>query len=249
MPKNKIYFISDAHLGAPTCHRPPRVQEDALTGFLRAIRKDAEALYIVGDLFDFWFEYRSVIPAHGARILFELYNLVQSGTHVIYLPGNHDIWFGPYLSDQVGAELPGPSCAVAHQNRRIYVTHGDTFGQDWKMKLIRRILHNPLCIALFGCLHPDIGTSLARMVSRFSILKMKNKKTTAPPYTTGAAKKLAEGFDLVICGHYHTPRVQPIGDGALIILGDWMRYDSYAVLENGDIALKHWHTAVEKVIH
>ena len=92
MSKNKIYFISDAHLGAPKSNRPPHIQEDALIDFLQCIREDAEALYIVGDLFDFWFEYHSVIPAHGARVVFELYNLIQSGVRVIYIPGNHDIW-------------------------------------------------------------------------------------------------------------------------------------------------------------
>ena len=248
MPKDKIYFISDAHLGATKFNRPSRVREDALIGFLHAIRKDAESLYIVGDLFDFYFEYRSVVPAHGARILFELYHLVQSGTRVIYLPGNHDIWLGPYLSEQVGAELPGPVCDTTHQNRRIYITHGDIFRQDWKAKLTRRILHDPLCIALFGCLHPDIGAYLARLVSRSSALKY-DKNTDAHFYTAGAKKKMAEGFDLVICGHYHTPIVQPIGGGTLVVLGDWMRCDSYAVLENGAIALKQWHTAIVKSDH
>lgn len=248
MSKNKIYFISDAHLGATKFNRPSHVREDALINFLRAIRKDAESLYIVGDLFDFWFEYRSVIPAHGARVIFELYNLVQSGTRVVYLPGNHDIWLGPYLSDQVGVELPGLACNTTHQNQRIHVTHGDAFEQDWKITLIRRILHNPLCIALFGWLHPDIGAYLARLASRFPVSKLKkSKKTTASSSRTGAATKMAEGFDLVICGHYHTPKVQPIAGGTLIILGDWMRYDTYAVLENGTIALKQWHTAIQAV--
>ena len=168
MKKDKVYFISDAHIGGGKFIRPPRVREDALIGFLRAIRKDAECLYIVGDLFDFWFEYRSVIPAHGARVIFELYHLVQSGTRVIYLPGNHDSWLGGYLSEEVGAELPGPFCDVSHQNRRLYVTHGDIFQQNWKFELRRRILSHPFCIALFRWLHPDIGAYLARFVSRSS---------------------------------------------------------------------------------
>ncbi len=247
MRKNKVYFISDAHLGATKSNRPPRVREDALINFLRAIQKDAGALYIVGDLFDFWFEYRSVVPAHGARVLFELYNLVQSGTRVIYMPGNHDIWLGPYLSEQVGAELPGPVCDTAHQNRRVYVTHGDIFRRDWKFNLSRRVLNNPLCIALFGYLHPDIGAYLARIVSRFSGygIEKQKEKNYANLYTARAAEKIAEGFDIVICGHYHALVVQPIHGGTMVVLGDWMRYDSYAVLENGDIALKQWHTAPE----
>ena len=252
MKKDKVYFISDAHIGADTSIRPSRVREDALIDFLRAIRNDAEVLYIVGDLFDFWFEYRSVVPAHGARVIFELYHLVQSGTRVIYLPGNHDSWLGGYLSEQVGVELPGHFCDVVHQDRRLYVTHGDIFQQSWKFELRRRILNHSLCIALFRWLHPDIGAYLARVVSRASDVGIKEgtrkrKKTYLPSYFLKcAAEKLAEGFDFVICGHYHALRVEPMGGGTLVVLGDWLRYDAYAVLENGEIALKQWHTAPEK---
>ena len=252
MKKDKVYFISDAHIGADTSIRPSRVREDALIDFLRAIRNDAEVLYIVGDLFDFWFEYRSVVPAHGVRVIFELYHLVQSGTRVIYLPGNHDSWLGGYLSEQVGAELPGPFCDVVHQDRRLYVTHGDIFQQNWKFELRRRVLKHPLCIALFRWLHPDIGAYLARIVSRASDVGIekgarKRKKIYLPSYFLKcAAEKLAEGFDFVICGHYHALRVEPMDGGTLVVLGDWLRYDAYAVLENGEIALKQWHTAPEK---
>ena len=107
MKKDKIYFISDAHIGAGSYIRSPRVREDALIDFLHAIHKDAECLYIVGDLFDFWFEYRSVVPAHGARVLFELYHLVQSGTRIIYLPGNHDSWLGATYQSRWGRSFPG----------------------------------------------------------------------------------------------------------------------------------------------
>jgi len=251
MSKDKVYFISDAHLGSPSSNRPPRVQEDALIDFLRTVQKDAEVLYIVGDLFDFWFEYRSVIPAHGARVLFELYNLVQSGTRVVYLPGNHDIWLGPYLSEHIGLELPGPSLDVTHQGRRLYVIHGDGFRQDWKYKLSRAILNHHLCIAIFRWLHPDVGAWLAHMMSRYSEFRvkkgaLKKQKTSSKLYLEGATDKFARGFDIVICGHYHYLVVEPIDNGTIVILGDWMKYDSYAVLENGDISLKHWHTAPQK---
>ena len=245
MKKDKVYFISDAHIGAGNAIRPLHIREDALIDFLRAIRQDAEVLYIVGDFFDFWFEYRSVVPAHGARVIFELYHLVQSGTRVIYLSGNHDRWLGSYLSKQVGVELPGVFCDIAHQNRRLYVTHGDIFQQNWNW---RRILNHPLCIALFRWLHPDIGAYLARIVSRSSnISPKKGTRKTLPSYfLKSAAEKISEGFDFLICGHYHALIVEPMDGGTLVVLGDWMRYDAYAVLENGEIALKQWHTAPEK---
>jgi UDP-2,3-diacylglucosamine hydrolase len=248
MSKNKIYFISDAHLGAPNSSRLPHIQEDALIDFFQAIREDAEALYIVGDLFDFWFEYRSVVPSHGAHVLFELHNLIQSGVRVIYIPGNHDIWLGHYLAKQVGVELPGHEVDVTHQGQRLYVAHGDGFRQDWKYKLSRKILDHPFCITLFRWLHPDIGAKLAHLMSRYSEFRVKrgdlNKmKTSAQIYIKGAAEKFAEGFDIVICGHYHHLINEPVESGTLVVLGDWMKYDSYAVLENGQISLKQWKTA------
>jgi len=248
MSKDKVYFISDAHLGAPLPKRPLHIQEDALIDFFKAIRKDAEALYVVGDLFDFWFEYRSVIPAQGARVLFELYNLVQSGTRVIYLPGNHDIWLGSYLSQHIGVELPGPFCDVTHQNRRLYLTHGDSFRQDWKYKISRKILNHPLCIAMFRLLHPDIGAWLAHAMSRYSAYRVEigslsKFKIARAIYFTAASKKLSEGFDILVCGHYHHIVHESLDNGTVVVLGDWMKYDTYAVLENGEISLKHWHTA------
>lgn len=251
MQKNKIYFISDAHLGSPGSNRPAHVQQHAMIDFFRTISKDAEALYIVGDLFDFWFEYRSVIPSHGAPVLFELYNLVQSGTRVIYLPGNHDIWLGSYLSEQIGIELPGPSLETTHQNLRLYIAHGDAFRQDWKFKLSRAILNHRFCIAMFRLIHPDLGAWMARLMSRYSEFRVKkgalNKmKTNSTIYLQGAYDKISEGCDIVICGHYHYLVVEPMDNGTIVILGDWMKYDSYAVLENGKISLKHWHTAPVK---
>ena len=216
--------------------------------FLRAIQSDAEALYIVGDLFDFWFEYQSVISSTSARVICELYALVQSGVRVIYIPGNHDLWPGHYFSDQLGIELPGDPVTVTHQNKKIHITHGDSFRTDWKFKLSRYILKHPVSVALFRLLHPDLGHWLAQMTSNCSELKVKIDKIEAiqhanDVYVAGAEKIINDGFDIVICGHYHHLRKVAIQKGTLVILGDWMRYDSYAVLENGNISIHQWKTA------
>ena len=155
--EKRIYFISDVHLGAPRAARPSREQESALIGFLRSIRHDAGVLYILGDLFNFWFEYRTVVPSCGARVLFELYNLVQAGTRVVYLPGNHDIWLGPYLSEEVGLELLGGPTVVSHQGRRLFIAHGDEFGTAATFRFSRAILKNPVCIALLGSASKTTG--------------------------------------------------------------------------------------------
>ena len=237
----KIYFISDVHLGAPGDGRSADAHENALIGFLRCIRDDAELLYIVGDLFDFWFEYRTAVPATGARILFEIYALVQAGVRVVYLPGNHDIWLGPYLSEQVGVELPGGPVAVTHQGVRIFIAHGDEFRSDRMFRISRRILKSPVCIALFRLLHPDLGALLARATSRVSEFRAwRRPDPSRKIFTRAAEEKFAEGFDVVVCGHYHRPFCERGGGGTLVILGDWVREDTYGVLEGGGFEVRRW---------
>ena len=241
MSRDQVYFISDAHLGAPNPVRRHRAQEDALIGFLRSIRDDADVLYVVGDLFDFWFEYHSVVPVHGARVLFELYGLVQAGVRVVYLPGNHDIWLGAYLQEQVGLELTDGPIEVVHQGRRLFLAHGDEFRGDLKFWVSRAVLKHPVCIRLFRWLHPDLGAFLARRFSRFSDHRGRRRPDVDPNvFLTAAEEKIAAGADLVICGHYHRVLQQAIGAGRLIILGDWVKLDTYAVLADGEIEVKRW---------
>ena len=238
--RNRIYFIADAHVGGGS-HSDPARQEDRLIGFLRSIHRDAQVLYIVGDLFDFWFEYRSVVPSIGARVLFEIYALVQAGVRVVCLPGNHDIWLGAYLSEQVGLELPGGPIVATHQGLTFYIAHGDEFRTDWRFRVSRAILKNPTCIALYRLLHPDLGALLARTTSRISIYRARRNATGSRGVFLPAAKaKIAQGIDIVLCGHYHSPTREPLDGGALIILGDWISNDTYAVLENGEIELQKW---------
>ena len=241
MPRNRIYFISDAHLGTRLSGRSNRDQEESLVTFLRSIRKDAEVLYIVGDLFDFWFEYRTVVPARAGKVLFALHALVQNGVRVVYLPGNHDIWLGDYLSEQVGLHLPGGPVAVEHQGRRVYVTHGDELRENWKARLKRWILKNPVCIVLFRLLHPDLGAFLASTTSRLSNYRSRSiaNPTREIPVPVIRAK-ITRGFDIMVCGHFHRPLQARMDGGTFVVLGDWLYDDHYAVMENGEISLKKW---------
>lgn len=241
MCRKRVYFIGDVHLGIRDAPRSGAEQERALTAFLRAIRDDAETLYIVGDLFEFWFEYRTVVPTLGARVLFELYALVQAGVRVVCLPGNHDIWLGPYLAEQVGLKLPGGPITVTHQGLTLHIAHGDEFRTDWKFRISRAVLKNKICIALFRLLHPDVGACLACLVSRISASFILSRSVSSPDICLSAAKaKIAEGVDIVLCGHYHRPLLKTLDGGTLVVLGDWVSADVYAVLENGKIELKKW---------
>ena len=264
MRLERIYFISDVHIGATGTGDATRQREDVLIDFLRSIRGNAEALYIVGDLFDFWFEYRTTIPSSGARVLFELYNLVQSGVRVIYLPGNHDLWPGDYFSGQLGVELPGGPITVAHQGLRIHVAHGDEIRTDWRFRISRGILKNRFCVGLFRLLHPDLGAVLASYTSRLSEYRIRRRGSGNRDILYRAAReKIAQGVDVVIHGHYHFTLHARVGGssgdpavaarrrgghtyarteraGELVVLGDWIQQCTYAVLEEGGIRLNRW---------
>ena len=204
MSRTRVYFISDVHLGVKGAVRESRAQEDSLIGFLRSIREDAEVLYIVGDLFDFWFEYGSVVPSCGARVLFELHQMAESGVRLVYLPGNHDVWLGPYLEKEVGFELPGGPLLVSHQGVEIFVAHGDEFRRDWKFRFSRAILKSSVCTWLFRLLHPDIGAWLARGTSQVSERRAhSHTKRNRSILLDAATEQIGKGADAVICGHYH----------------------------------------------
>ena len=265
MRVERIYFISDVHISAAGMGEPTREREDVLIDFLKSIRHNAEALYIVGDLFDFWFEYRTTVPSSGARVLFELYNLVESGVRVIYLPGNHDLWPGDYFSGQLGVELPGGPITVTHQGLRIHIAHGDEIRTDWRFRLSRGILKNRFCVGLFRLLHPDLGAMLARYTSRLSEYRIRRRGSGNRDILYKAAReKIGQGVDVVIHGHYHFTLHARVGGspnhhavtetgtakrtdagsertGELVVLGDWIQQCTYAVLENGGIRLDKWN--------
>jgi len=239
LPK-RIYFISDVHLGVPHGKRTPDEHQDALISFLRHIEADS-SLYIVGDLFDFWFEYRSSVPTSGARVVFELYGLVQRGIPVSILPGNHDIWLGRYLSNEVGLELlPSPTDLTLH-GKRVHLTHGDEFNPSLSFTVSRAILKSPLCIRLFRLLHPDIGVWLGRLTSGASDAKARvHPRDDRRVYESAADRLIQNGTDIVVCGHYHHGIELDIYDGKLIVLGNWLRSDTYGLMEDGEIRLMRW---------
>lgn len=237
---NRIYFISDVHLGVPDGRRNPSDHQDALISFLRQIESDS-SLYIVGDLFDFWFEYRSSVPTTGARVIFELYGLVQRGVEVSILPGNHDIWLGSYLSDEVGLRILENPHEIELQGKKCYISHGDEYTRDLKFRVSRAILKSPLCIRLFGLLHPDLGIVLGRLTSHASDAKAElSPRNDRRIYERTADRLIKSGVDIVVCGHFHKGIELDIWEGRLVVLGNWLRSDTYGLMENGEIRLMKW---------
>ncbi len=237
-----IYFISDAHLGAGTLEQESEKRE-TLIAFLQQLPGRAEQLYIVGDLFDFWFEYRSAILKQHFSVLFELHDLIRQGVRVVYMAGNHDFWLGSFLTEQVRIETVYGSITVELQGKRLFLCHGDgMISQDWGYRLVKRVLRNRSCIRLFQLIHPDIGVAMGRLISRLS--RKHGAPTTwdpRPAYRNLALSLLKnQPYDAVIFGHVHQPDFQEWEGKAYLNIGDWITQFSYGRLAEGKLSLERF---------
>lgn len=244
MMEGPVYFISDAHLGIED-YAAEAGRRARLLAFLRSLRGKARQLYIVGDLFDFWFEYRTVVPRQHYTVLHALSSLVESGVRVTYLGGNHDFWLGTFLKEQVGVETADGPLTVTHQGRKLYIAHGHgLISRDLGYRLFSKITRSALCIRLFQMIHPDCGFRIGRLVSRLS--RRHGAPTAWDPreaYRDLAFSLLDQGYDAVVFGHTHRPTLQHRGDKVYVNLGDWLRHDTYGVLRDGTMTLEQHGTA------
>ena len=235
-----VVFLSDAHLGAPT---GPAERAAWLVQFLEGLPRRIGGLLIVGDLFDFWFEYRHAIPKAHFQVCRVLAEITRSGVPVLYFGGNHDFWAGSYLRDEIGLQVTDGPATLEIQGRRIFVAHGDGLGSgDIGYRMLKAILRNKVCIALYRWIHPDIGVPLAYRISTVSrrhtlpreILLAKLLREIARP-------RLKEEHDAVVIGHVHDPVHLRSPSGEFLILGDWIDNFTYAVLEDGRFSLRRFH--------
>jgi len=236
-----VYFFADAHLGAdPRADEAPR--EARLHDFLTSIVDRASALYIVGDLFDFWFEYRTAIPRRHFGTLAALRRLREAGVEITYLSGNHDFWLGPFLRDELGIRTHSDGLAVNHMGHRIWLHHGDgLIGGDLGYRMLKKVLRSPVSIALYGLLHPDLGIPLAHVISRWSRHSRGDRPLDGDRmWREVGAPRFAEGFDTVMMGHFHHAWERREGPRAFFMLGDWIESFTYVVLRDGQFALETW---------
>ena len=243
----KVYFLSDFHLGAPN-DTESRKREDRLVRFLQDARKDAGIIFIVGDIFDFWFEYKTVVPKGFVRILGTLAQIADEGIQLHIFTGNHDLWMQDYLSKELNAKLYFEPKTFTIQNKQFLIGHGDGLGPgDEGYKRLKKIFTNPICQWLFRWLHPDAGIQLANYFSRKSRAKTGNAdelflgedKEWLILYTKEKAKTMA--VDFFIFGHRHYAIDLKISDKSRYInLGDWIRLNTYAVFDGTDLQLLTW---------
>jgi UDP-2,3-diacylglucosamine hydrolase len=233
-----LYFISDAHLGAGDAAAERR-KLTLLLALLADVLREKADLYIVGDLFDFWYEYRSVVPRGYHRLYQALEDLRRAGCGVTYLAGNHDFAIGDFFSRDLDITVVRDDFEFTAQNRRFYLFHGDGLAvRDGGYRLLKRVLRSPLSQRLYRVLHPDLGYAIARRFSHGS-----RDYTSGRDYgeTDGmrieAERRISSGIDIVIMGHRHVPCREVIGSGVYVNLGDWLSHFTYAVCRDGEIAL------------
>jgi len=242
MSADDLYFLSDAHLGARSAvDEAP--QRSRVHDFLASLPGRARTLYVVGDLFDFWFEYRTAIPRDLFPTLSALQQLRERGVGIVYLNGNHDFWLGPFLRESLGITTVDGALPVTAQGRRLWLHHGDGLvGGDLGYKLLRGVLRSPLSVRIYQLLHPDLGIPLAHAVSGLS-RRSRGHAPLEPErlWREIALPRFAEGYDGVLVGHFHHVHEQRDGDRQFMILGDWIDHFTYARLSGGVLTLEHWH--------
>ncbi|MCH9032842.1 MAG: UDP-2,3-diacylglucosamine diphosphatase [candidate division Zixibacteria bacterium] len=238
-----LFVFSDAHLGAndPDTEKVKRAKALEM---ISIVKERGYRLVILGDLFDFWFEYKHAIPKQQLQIVFRLGDLVESGIPVDYVSGNHDFWLGDFLTDEVGITIHREELILIEQGKKIFFIHGDGLApQDWPYRILKRILRNRTNIRLYRLLPADWGISLARWVSGSS-RKHTSKRTDLGihsfhgAYEDYARTKLKEGYDAVLIGHLHTPLYHDWPEGIYINTGEFIRRFNYVEMKDGKLELK-----------
>lgn len=238
--KRKVYFFSDAHLGIGPAAED-RAKEQRIIQFLTFVQQDAEQVFIVGDLFDFWFEYRSVVPKGYVRLLGALAHLTDSGVNVTFIAGNHDFWHKDYFARELGIEVSLDPVERIIGGKRFYIHHGDGLIKDDRgYRFLKRVLRNRFNIWLFSLVHPDLAGAIARWSSGTSREYTSSRAYEDQDMTDFAASKIREGFDFVVMGHHHHAARKQLDGGVYMNLGDWMKENTYGVFDGHTLALKTW---------
>ncbi len=234
-------FMSDAHLGIESRSREA-AREARLLEFLRSLPGRAGELYVVGDLFEFWFEYATTIPRRYFALLRTLAEVREAGVRITCMAGNHDFWLGRFLSDELGIATAENPLTVECQGRRIWLHHGDgLLGGDVGYKVLKRVLRNRVSIGLYRWIHPDLGMPLALRVSHWSRRSRAQRPLDGERLYRGiAVPRFAAGYDAVMIGHFHHVYERREGGHAFIVLGDWIERFTYVELERGEFHLRTW---------
>lgn len=235
-----IYFISDVHLGFFDREKD-KLREDILLNFLEKISSDCTTLFIVGDLFDYWFEYKTVVPAYFYRTLNKLSELEKKGIKIEYVMGNHDFGHKTFFENELKIPIYKEDITRILSNKKFYIAHGDGKAyNDTGYLILRSILRNKFSLWLFSKLHPDFGIGLASGSSQKSRKYTDKKEFGEQDGMTDFAKnKIDDGYDFVVMGHRHKTDMVKHNLGIYVNLGDWIgKNPTFADFDGNDLKIK-----------
>ncbi len=245
--QKKIYFLSDFHLGAPD-EKSSLIREKKIVRFLETIKHDAHEIFILGDIFDFWYEYKKVVPKGYVRLLGKLAELSDAGIPIHCFVGNHDMWMRDYFQKELNISVYFQPTTFVYNNKKFLIGHGDGLGPgDHGYKFIKKIFRNPLCQWAFGQIHPSWGIGLANYFSK----KSREKTGTSDEHFLGEDREWliiysksilqTDFYNYFIFGHRHYPIDFTLNNNSRYInLGDWIRNFTYAEFDGTDVTLKKW---------
>jgi len=245
-----VYFASDFHLGIDALHSSAE-RERRIVAWLEGCRQDAEAIYLVGDLFEFWFEWKRVVPRGYVRFLGKLAELVDAGIPIHVFTGNHDMWLFDYLEKEIGVQIHRERIWIEHQGKRILVGHGDGLGpNDYGYKRLKRLFRFKPARWLLTRFHPNFTIWIASFWSNFSRNHQPEEKQFLGAdkewLVAYSERKLAQDprIDYFIFGHRHLPIEYLLSNEKSIYfnLGEWLNYYTYVRLANGIAELKTYQT-------
>lgn len=245
----KLYFASDFHLGVPD-YQSSLIREKRIVAWLDKIKDDAHTIFILGDIFDFWFEYKYTIPKGYIRLLGKLAELRDRGIPIVFFTGNHDLWMRDYFPKELGIPVFEEPQELLIGSHKMFIGHGDGLGPgDKTYKLLKKYFFmNPVAQWLFGWLHPNIGMHLANAWSKQS--RIANVKKDEQKFYGDAEflwvfcreMEKIRHHDYYIFGHRHLPLNLKVNDSsAYINLGEWVNYNTYAVYDGTNVELKTYN--------
>ena len=254
-PNKKIYFLSDFHLGAPD-YETSLKREKIVVEFLDKVKSDAAEIFIVGDIFDFWYEYRRVVPKGYVRLLGKLAEITDSGVRIHFFVGNHDMWMKTYFQQELNIPVYFEPRDFEWNGKKFHIAHGDGLGPgDHRYKFIKKIFRNKLSQWLFGIFPPYMGMGLANFLSQRSRAQtgtqeevfLGEDKEWLIIYCKTVMKN--KSFDYFVFGHRHLPIDFRFSNGSRYInLGDWIHYYTYAAFDGQKLELRSYKGKDEKII-
>jgi len=249
----KVYFASDFHLGIDAT-KTSREREKQIVRWLDQIKEDAEAIYLVGDLF-FWFEYKRAVPKGYVRFLGKLAELRDADIPIYFFTGNHDMWMFRYFEEEFGIPIYRESIIREIKGKQFFIGHGDGKGpEDFSYKILKKIFASKICQWLFARLHPNFGLWLATTW----VVKSKEEKPIVPKfygmehewlYKYACRKSEIVEVDYFVFGHRHLPinTILPNGKSRYINIGDWLAHNSYGVFDGQEMKIKFFESELEEI--